>query len=90
MCGSDIGEGGKMTYRKILLLGIAVLLASGLLLLFNFGSSTVLGSIGRVVGGLLLFPTVILLFDGVAKGRTLYILSHRNGIKKAAFWHKDI
>ena len=76
-----------MSYTKVLLLGIGLLLISVLLFAFNFNSTTTLGAIGRVIGGLMIFPGVILLFDGVAKGLTLYIFSEKNGVDHITFWH---
>ena len=69
-----------MSYTKILLLGIGLLLISVLLFASGFNSSTTLGAIERVVGGLMLFPAMILIFEGLAKGRTLYIFSKKNSI----------
>ena len=79
----------KEAYITILLIGLGLFTISGLLLGFNFNSPTTLGAIGRVFGGLLLFPSGVLTFDGIAKGRTLYILSKKNGEGHIAFWHKD-
>lgn len=78
-----------MSYTKVLLLGVGLLLTSLLLFALGYNSPTTLGAIGRIVGGLILFPSVILIFDGIAKGRTLYIFSKKSGIEHTAFWHKD-
>ena len=76
-----------MSYTKVLLLGIGLFLISALLFALNINSPTIQGSIGRVVGGLMIFPGVVFTFDGIAKGRTLYISSKKNGVKHIAFWH---
>ena len=78
-----------MSYTKALLLGIGLLLISALLLALNINSPTTLGAIGRVVGGLMIFPGIVITFDGIAKGRTLYIFSKKNGTEHIAFWHSD-
>jgi len=78
-----------MSYTKGLLLGIGLLLTSILLFAWNINSITTLGAIGRVVGGLIMFPGIVITFIGISKGRTLYIFSKKNNIKHIAFWHND-
>ncbi len=51
-----------MSYTWLFLLGITLLPASVLLLSLSYDSLTVLGSVGRVVGGLLLLPLLLPLF----------------------------
>ena len=83
-----------MTYKKALLIGLGGLLLSVLLLIFNAGSPTTLGAIGRVVGGLLLFPSIILIFDGIAKSRSLYLVADvrkKDGTQEHhyCYWHTE-
>jgi len=79
----------RMGFNIVLIIGLLVLATSGLLFGLNFNSPSALGAIGRVFGGLLLLPGGVLTFDGVAKGRTLYIFSKKNGEEKLVFWHCD-
>ena len=78
-----------MKKNLVLIIGLLILTTSGLLFGFNFNSLSTLGAIGRVFGGLLILPGGVLTFDGIAKGRTLYIFSKKNGKEKLAFWHDD-
>jgi len=78
-----------MSYIKVLCCGIALLILSAFLLIFNVGQPSNAAALLRVLGGLLILPGAILTFDGIAKGRTLYVFSKKNGTKHTAFWHTD-
>ena len=82
-------EPSKKDYAIVFIIGLSLLIGCGLMLWINWDSTTILGGIGRGFAGLLEFVGGIITFIGFAKGRSLYILSKKNGEDKFAFWHKD-
>jgi hypothetical protein len=74
--------------NMVLIIGLIILSGTVTLFYFNWNSANTLGAIGRVFGGLLMLPGGVLTFDGIAKGRTLYLSGKINGKEQShPFWH---
>ena len=83
-------EPTKRDYAIVLIVGLTLLIGCGLMLWINWNSTTVLGGLGRALGGLFEFFGMIITFIGFAKGRTLYLSGKINGVKRThPFWHKN-
>jgi hypothetical protein len=83
-------EPTKRDYLVVLIVGLTLLIGCGLMLWINWNSTTILGGIGRVFGGLLEFVGGVITFNGIAQGRSLYLSGTINGVKQNhPFWHKD-
>lgn len=86
----DNEELTKRDYIILLIIGLTLLIGSSLMLWVNWHSTTILGGIGRVFGGLLEFVGGVITFDGIAQGRSLYLSGTINGVEQThPFWHKD-